>query len=104
MNLRQLILINPIQEFLTNTKPILLATFVQTQNFTIYTIPDNMFKLGFLVFFAGHIYIEVINMKTETAKTSKAILVIEIVGLANDYCKKLKAKGHTEKYIKKDFR
>ena len=42
-------------------------------------------------------------MKTETAKTSKAILVIEIVGLANDYCKKLKAKGHTEKYIKKRF-
>ena len=42
-------------------------------------------------------------MKTENAKTSKAILAIEIVGLANDYCKKLKAKGHREKYIKKRF-
>ena len=42
-------------------------------------------------------------MKTENAKTSKAILAIEIVGLANDYCKKLKDKGHREKYIKKKY-
>ena len=41
-------------------------------------------------------------MKTENAKTSKAIMAIEIVGLANDYCKKLKAKV-IEKYIKKRF-
>ena len=40
-------------------------------------------------------------MKSENAKTSKAILAIEIVGLANDYCKKHKAKGHRDKYIKK---
>ena len=39
----------------------------------------------------------------KTQKQVKLFLAIEIVGLANDYCKKLKAKGHREKYIKKKY-